>query len=133
MAGALIGLLVAVEIGRFEGPIVLWLIIAYLFFFASCIGPVFWTLVPELFPNAVRGTAMSVPVLTQWIANGVVVLLFPAVFAGMGKTWTFAALAAACVAQAVFVQVFAPETRNRSLEDIENLWAGKAPTRSDRA
>ena len=130
MAAALAGMMIAVATGQFQGVLVLSLIVAYLFFFASCIGPVFWTLTPELFPNTARGVAMSVPVLTQWIANAVVVLVFPSAFAEIGRIGTFALLASACVLQAVFVQLFAPETRNRSLEEIEGLWsADEAPAR----
>lgn len=130
MATALAGMMIAVATGRFEGGLVLALIVVYLFFFSSCIGPVFWTLTPELFPNAARGIAMSVPVLTQWIANAVVVLVFPSAFAEIGPIGTFALLAGACILQAMFVQFFAPETRNRSLEEIEASWAvGRAPAR----
>ena len=78
MTIALAALTVSVLLGHFSGPLALVLILAYLAFFASCIGPVFWTLVPEILPTHVRGTAMTVPVLTQWVANAIVVLLFPA-------------------------------------------------------
>jgi len=47
---------------RFHGPVVVAIILTYLAFFSSCIGPVFGTLVPEIFPNDVRGMAMTVPV-----------------------------------------------------------------------
>ena len=77
MALTLACLLAAAAMGRFHGIPVLVLILSYLAFFSSCVGPVFWTLVPEIFPNDVRGRAMSVPVLLQWVANALVVLLFP--------------------------------------------------------
>jgi len=51
-------LVLASALGRFAGMTVLVLIMAYIAFFAACIGPVFWTLVQEIFPNRVRGTAM---------------------------------------------------------------------------
>ena len=60
--------------GHFTGGIVLILILSYIACFASCIGPVFWTLVPEIFPNRVRSEAMIVPVMVQWIANAIAVL-----------------------------------------------------------
>ena len=98
------------------------LILAYLAFFASCIGPVFWTLVPEIFPNYIRGTAMTVPVLTQWIANAVVVLFFPLAFHQIGKAITFGFLAAMALTQAIFMWLFVPETKNKPLEEIEEFW-----------
>lgn len=126
MAVALVLLSLTALTDRFHGAIVLVLILAYLAFFASCIGPVFWTLVPEIFPNYIRGTAMTVPVLTQWIANAVVVLLFPLAFHQTGKAITFGFLAVMALAQALFMWIFVPETRNKPLEEIEEFWNGGA-------
>ena len=122
MATALLLLAVTVVSGNFHGAIVLVLIMSYLAFFASCIGPVFWTLVPEIFPNYIRGTAMTVPVLTQWVANAMVVLLFPLAFHQVGKAITFGFLAAMALAQAIFMWLFVPETKNKPLEEIEDFW-----------
>jgi SP family arabinose:H+ symporter-like MFS transporter len=125
MAAALAALTVSVLLGHFSGPLALVLILGYLAFFASCIGPVFWTLVPEIMPTRVRGTAMTVPVLTQWVANAVVVLLFPAALNRLGQAPTFAILGAVSLAQAIFTWKFVPETKNRTLEEIEQHWAGR--------
>lgn len=108
--------------GQFHGMIVLVLILGYLAFFCSCIGPVFWTLVPEIFPNNIRGTAMTVPVLTQWVANALVVLFFPLAFNRIGKAFTFGFLATMALTQAVFTWFFVPETKNKPLEEIEAFW-----------
>jgi len=122
MTLALACLVVSVLSNHFFGTTVLLFLVVYLFFFASCIGPVFWTLIPEIFPNTIRGKAMTVPVLTQWVANAVVVLFFPAVFHSIGQAATFGLLAAACLAQAIFTFVAVPETKNRSLEEISAQW-----------
>ena len=124
MAAALTLLAAAVAAGRFQGTVVLILILGYLAFFASCIGPVFWTLVSEIFPNNIRGTAMAVPVLTQWIANAVVVLFFPYAFHQIGKAVTFGFLAVMSIAQAAVAWLWVPETKNKTLEEIERAWAG---------
>jgi SP family arabinose:H+ symporter-like MFS transporter len=123
MAVMLAALTIAVLLGHFRGPLVLILILGYLICFCSCIGPVFWTLMPEILPTRIRGTAMIVPVLTQWVANAVVVLLFPAALHRLGQAPTFAILAAFSLAQALFTWKFVPETKNRTLEDIEKFWA----------
>jgi len=129
MAASLLALSASVILGHFHGPLVLVLVLAYLICFCSCIGPVFWTLLPEILPTEIRGTAMTVPVLTQWVANALVVLLFPAALHRLGPGATFAILAAVSSAQAGFAWRFVPETKNRSLEDIQKFWP-TAPRRS---
>ena len=128
MMASLGGLLAAVLAGAFHGALVLVLILVYLAFFCSCVGPVFWTLVPEIFPNDVRGRAMTGPVLVQWVANAVVVLLFPYAFHVIGKASTLGFLALMSLAQAVFTWRFVPETKRRTLEEIEQFWIHPAKT-----
>jgi SP family arabinose:H+ symporter-like MFS transporter len=128
MTVSLTGLLVAVVTGRFHGMPVLVLILAYLAFFSSCVGPVFWTLVPEIFPNDVRGRAMAFPVLLQWITNAVVVLLFPYAFHVIGKAITLGFLGLMALTQAVFTWRFVPETKNKPLEEIEAYWTAPKQT-----
>lgn len=130
MTAALVVLMWAVLMGRFQSAIVLVYILIYLAFFSSCIGPVFWTLVAEIFPNDLRGTAMVVPVLTQWIANAAVVLFFPLAFNQIGKAITFGFLATLALAQAVFTWFFVPETKNKPLEEIEEYWKQVAASNS---
>lgn len=122
MALSLVLLVVTVLTDHFHGVLVLALILTYLAFFAACIGPVFWTLIPEIFPNDVRGSAMIVPVLIQWVANAVVVLVFPFAFHEIGKAFTFGVLALMALAQGIFTWLTVPETKNKRLEEIENQW-----------
>jgi SP family arabinose:H+ symporter-like MFS transporter len=122
MAATLCVLMTMALLDAFHGTLVLVLILAYLAFFCACVGPVFWTLVPEIFPNDVRGRAMAVPVLTQWVANAVVVLFFPYAFHVIGKAATLGFLAVMSLTQGLFTWRFVPETKNRSLEEIEQHW-----------
>ncbi|MFZ0661176.1 MAG: sugar porter family MFS transporter [Acidobacteriaceae bacterium] len=124
MTFSVAALALTVVLGGFHGVLVLALILACLAFFATCIGPVFWTLMPEIFPNDVRGAAMTVPVLLQWLANAAVILLFPLIFHRVGKTFTFSFFALAALAQGAFTWLCVPETKNRSLEEIESYWTG---------
>ena len=107
---------------------VLTLILTFLAFFASCIGPVFWTLVPEIIPNDVRGKSMTVPVLIQWVANAFVVLLFPFALNVTGKAFTFGFLALMSLVQGIFTWLNAPETRNKRLGEIEGYWIASKRT-----
>jgi SP family arabinose:H+ symporter-like MFS transporter len=125
MALMLTGLTIANLIGRFEGPVVLVLILAYIAFFASCIGPVFWTLVSEIFPNRIRGMAMSIPVFTQWVANALVVMIFPWMLNMAGGAFTFGFLALMAILMFLFTLKYVPETRGKTLEEIEMDWSEK--------
>lgn len=122
MALMLLGMTIANAVGRFEGSLVLILILAFIAFFASCIGPVFWTLVSEIFPNNIRGTAMSVPVFTQWIANALVVMFFPWMLINAGGSITFGFLTLMAILMLLFTIYFVPETKGKSLEEIEKIW-----------
>jgi SP family arabinose:H+ symporter-like MFS transporter len=97
-------------------------ILLFMSFFASCIGPVFWTLVSEIFPNRIRGKAVAFASFTQWVFNFLVVLLFPHFLKSVGGSVTFLFLASMSLAQWLFTKYYVPETKGKSLEEIEQLW-----------
>jgi SP family arabinose:H+ symporter-like MFS transporter len=105
----------------FTGVLVLSLCIVFIMFFSSCIGPVFWTLMSELFPNRVRGLAMSIPVFTQWFFNALVVFLFPWMLHNL-PTLSWGLLTLMALAQVLFTWIYVPETKGKSLEQIEHFW-----------
>lgn len=105
-----------------EGLFTLICILLFIAFFSSCIGPVFWTLVSEIFPNKIRGKAVAFASFTQWIFNFLVVLLFPHVLSKIGGAATFLFLAAMSLIQGLFTYFYIPETKGKSLEEIELLW-----------
>lgn len=125
MAVSLTLLSAAFYLGHATGYVGLVLILLFIAFFSACIGPVFWVLVSEIFPTKVRGAAMSLTVFTNWAANTVVVLFFPHVLKQLGGGTTFGFLALMSVLMAVFTWVVIPETKARSLEEIETLWADR--------
>ena len=94
----------------------------FIAFFASCIGPAFWTLVSEIFPNRIRGSAVAFASFTQWIFNFLVVLFFPYFLAFVGGASTFLFLSLMCIVQWLFSYFYVPETKGKSLEKIEELW-----------
>ncbi|MFC2125357.1 sugar porter family MFS transporter [Bacteroidota bacterium] len=122
MSATLLGLAILGFSGNFEGLPVLILIVLFLMFFASCIGPVFWTYVSEIFPNKIRGTAMSIPVFTQWIFNALVVLVFPSMLNKLNAGYTFGILFIFALAQLFFTVSYMKETKGKSLEEIEDQW-----------
>lgn len=108
--------------GNFKGIPVLIIIMVYLAFFSSCIGPVFWTYMSEIFPNRIRGTALSVPVFTQWIFNALVVLVFPLMLTKLQSSYTFLIIFIMAAGQLLFSWKYMKETKGKSLEEIEGLW-----------
>ena len=87
--------------------------------FAATWGPVVWVMLPEVLPLSVRGTAMGVAVFLNWVANFVVSQTFPVFLKGSGPGPVFLGYAAIGVIAFVFVRTLVPETKGRSLEEIE--------------
>ncbi|WP_324665601.1 sugar porter family MFS transporter [Haloarcula sediminis] len=88
-------------------------------FFAIGLGPVFWLLISEIYPLAVRGSAMGAVTVANWGANLVVSLLFPVLTANAGEATTFWLFGACSLAALLFTYWLVPETKGRSLEAIE--------------
>lgn len=122
MITSLLILTVGFAIGGLEGAPA-WLTITglllYIASFAATFGPVMWVMLPEIFPLDVRGAGTGVSTIGNWGANFVVSLLFPILAAAIGLTYVFGLLAVISVAALVFIQVLVPETKGRSLEQIE--------------
>lgn len=88
--------------------------------FVQCfIGTCVWLLLSEIFPLAIRGFAMGIAVFVLWTVNAVISFAFPIVNAALGSTGTFALFAAINLMSLFFVFKAVPETKGRSLEDIE--------------
>ena len=93
--------------------------------FAVSIGPIGWLFCSEVFPNRVRGRAMSVAAMSVWISCEIVALTFPMLNEHVGPAKTFWIYAAVSLFAFVFVLRFIPETKGRTLEQIERYWKGR--------
>jgi SP family xylose:H+ symportor-like MFS transporter len=88
-------------------------------------------LLAEIYPNSIKGLAMSIGVAAQWIANFVVSQTFPmldgssALNAAFNHGFAYWLYGGCAVLAAVFVYKYVPETKGRSLEDMENVWHRK--------
>ena len=98
--------------------------------YAMSLAPVTWVLISEIFPNRVRGLAVSIAVSALWIACFVLTFTFPVLNRALGASGIFWLYAAICFAGFVFVKRCVPETKGRSLEEIEHLLADVHPLRS---
>ena len=115
---------------RHTGLVALFFMLLYIAGFAMSWGPVTWVILSEIFPNSIRG-AMSVPVAALWIANLIVSWTFPVLNDNTWLTekfnhgfsyWIYSLM---CLLAAFFVFKFVPETKGRSLEEIEKFWNRK--------
>ncbi len=115
---------------RQTGYLALFFMLLYIAGFAMSWGPVTWVILSEIFPNSIRG-AMSVPVAALWIANLVVSWTFPILNDNVWLTekfnhgfsyWIYSLM---CLLSALFVYKFIPETKGKSLEEIEKFWIKK--------
>ena len=98
---------------------------AYVGFFAIGLGPVFWLLISEIFPLAVRGRAMGVATVANWGSNLIVSQVFLMLVTGLGASATFGLFAVMSVGALLFTVALVPETRGRTLEEIEANFAGE--------
>lgn len=96
-------------------------IIIYTASFMMSWGPICWVLISEIFPNKIRGQAVAVAVAAQWAANYLISSTYPVMmeYSG-GLTYGFYGLMS--VISAIFVWKFIPETKGKTLEQMENIW-----------
>lgn len=101
-------------------------LLLYIASFAATFGPILWVMLPEIFPLKVRGAGAGVATIGNWGANFLVSLLFPVLAAAIGLSAVFALLAVFSVAAFIFIRILVPETKGRSLEEIESSLRGSA-------
>ncbi len=100
----------------------------FLSFQQGALSPVTWLLMSEIFPTRLRGIFMGGAVFSMWIANFLISLFFPILLAWLGLSGTFFIFAGIGVFGAIFVIKCVPETRHRSLEQIEHYLRDKLDT-----
>ncbi len=92
---------------------------AFVGFFAIGLGPVFWLLIAEIFPLAVRGRAMSLATVANWSFNLIVSATFLNLVGAVGSAGAFLVYAVLSLVALAFIAMMVPETKGRSLEQIE--------------
>ncbi len=102
-----------------KGLPMLALVLAAIGCYASSLAPVTWVVISEIFPNSVRGGAVAVSVTALWAASFVLTLTFPALNAYLGPAGTFWLYAAICAGGFLFILTSLPETRGKTLEQLE--------------
>jgi len=113
--------------GNTQGVLLLLSVVVFLASFAFSIGPLKFVVAGEIFPAHIRGRAMALSIMVMWVADTVIGQLTPVLLESIGAAFTFGFFACWCVLAFVTVYRLLPETKGKSLEDIEDQWMGKKP------
>jgi len=102
-----------------KGIFVLVLVVLAIAIYALSLAPVTWVVLSEIFPNRIRGVAMSIATFSLWVASFVLTFTFPFLNKALGSYGTFWVYSAICIIGFVFIKRKLPETKGKSLEQIE--------------
>ena len=103
-----------------KGVMMVVLVVTAISVYAMTLGPVTWTLLAEIFPNRIRGVAMAVCTFALWVGCCTLTFSFPSMNASLGSYGTFWIYSAICMCAFVFLYRRCPETKGKSLEELEN-------------
>lgn len=111
--------------GHTSGILLLIFILTFITSFAIGIGPVIWVLLSEIYPTKVRGRAMSLATLSLWVGTAIIGQVVPWMLETISPAGTFWVFALFCI-PVPFILRLLPETKEMSLEDIEETWLKKS-------
>jgi major inositol transporter-like SP family MFS transporter len=103
--------------------VILFFMVTFVFFMQLALNIPVWVIISEMFPLRLRGLGMGICVLCLWVANAVVAFLFPIVVEAVGIEGAFLVFVVLGVIAIVFLKAFLPETKDRSLEELEERFA----------
>jgi SP family xylose:H+ symportor-like MFS transporter len=106
-----------------KSPSVAYFLLAAIGTYATSLAPVTWVLISEIFPNKVRGAAISIAVLCLWAAYFVLTFTFPVLASKIGTNNTFYIYSVICVIGLVFVWLKVKETKGKTLEELETVFS----------
>ncbi len=104
------------------GLMLIFFILGFAAAFCVSVGPITWIMISEIFPNHLRARAAGIATIFLWGANWAIGQFVPMTISGFGLAYTFWIFAVINVLCFLFVVTICPETKNKSLEEIEKLW-----------
>jgi len=107
------------------GVLMVALVVAAISCYAMTLGPVTWTLLAEIFPNRVRGVAMATCTFALWVGCCTLTFFFPPMNAALGSSGSFWIYSAICICAFLFLFRRCPETKGKSLEQLEEELVAK--------
>jgi SP family arabinose:H+ symporter-like MFS transporter len=108
-----------------SGILILVFILLYVASFAVSFGPVVWVMISEIFPTRIRGRGTAIASFCLWAADFLVSQTFPQLLERIGTAATFWIFAVISLVAVIFTAAVVPETKGKSLEDIERYWESK--------
>ena len=102
-----------------KGVMMVALVVTAISVYAMTLGPVTWTLLAEIFPHHVRGVAMATCTFALWVGCCTLTFSFPSMNAALGSSGTFWIYSGICAAAFIFLFRRCPETKGKSLEELE--------------
>ena len=105
-----------------QGILIIVMLCIYMASLALSINAVIWVLIGEIFPNRIRGSAMSIVTFTNWGANFLTAFTFPWYIDKIGMGGGFFTFAGMCLLATIFFNKYVPETKGKTLEEIEKFW-----------
>ena len=115
-----------------KGFVMVCLVVAAISTYAMTLGPVTWTLLAEIFPNRIRGIAMATCTFALWAGCCTLTFSFPSMNAALGSSGTFWIYSAICVCAFIFLWNRCPETKGKSLEELEQELTAEQPFLNDK-
>lgn len=109
-----------------QGLVTLVALVVFIASFAFSLGPIVWTIINEIFPSHVRGKAVAVATAANWFAAWLVAQFFLTLVDLITTTGVFWVFAGFCVVTFWFVRRYVPETKGKSLEQIQTMWGDPA-------
>ncbi|MEU5962615.1 sugar porter family MFS transporter [Micromonospora parva] len=104
-------------------------VVMFVAFYAMSIGPTAWTVINEIFPGRIRGRCVAIASATHWGTEYLVTQFFLSMLDALGRSGVFALFAGTCVLGFLFIWRYLPETRGRTLEEIQRMWQADARAR----
>lgn len=122
MGAALVALGIAFRAQPAPAALIFSLVLMFVASFAVGLGPGVWVVMSEIFPNRIRGRAMSIATISLWVACVALTLSFLSLAQALTISGAFWLYAGMCATMFVFVWRVTPETKGKTLEEIEKLW-----------
>jgi sugar porter (SP) family MFS transporter len=102
-----------------NGIVVLVALLVYIAFFAASFAPIMWVVISEIYPNRIRGVAMSFSTAVSWLCTFIIVYLAPVIQGSLGLHYLFGMFGVLSIMAFLFVLIWIPETKGKPLEQIE--------------